>query len=250
MQVPRALRPDDVAPTGRQSQAERAASPRRKYSVARGVVGALGIALPFGLAFGEAFLDGSFDRRGSLSAYYHSGIRDYFVATLVIVGVLLIIYKFFQYNLDNTVTVTAGVAAIFVALFPTHVPDGLGLSPTPLQDKLGEGVVAGVHYTAAVVFFLCMAVMSVLFGRSERARAIRPRLGWLAPSLWRRKWLHWICAAFVIAAVVLLVATRWIDVFGDRDIVVAESTALVAFGLSWAYKGFELDLLMPSLDRD
>ncbi len=203
------------------------------------------------LWFGEPWIDGSFDGRGSLSAYYHSGVRDYLVATLVVVGVLLLLYKFFQHSLDNLLTLVAGAAAIGVALFPTHVPDGIGHFQTPLQDKWGEDFVAGLHYTCAVVFFGCMAVMSWLFGRSEVNRTERPKLlGLPAHSGSRARAVHWACAIVVSLAILLLVTTHWVDVFGDQDIVVAESAALIAFGISWSYKGFELDLLIPSLDPD
>ncbi len=229
---------------------ERRHSLRRAYSLARGVVGALGIALPVGLIFGEPWLDGSVDGRGSLSAYYHSGLRDYFVGTLVVVSVLLFLYKFFEHSLDNLLSWIAGAGALGVAFFPTHVPEGLGVL-TPLQDRFGEGTVAGIHYACATIFFACMAWMSWLFGRRELQRDNRPKLpGPLPPSKKRNVWVHWVCASLVSLAVLLIVGTRWVDVFGSQDIIVGESVALIAFGISWTYKGFELDLMVPSVVRD
>jgi len=245
------ITPDLKAPEGRQSEDARRASPRRSYSLARGVVGGLGILLPIVLWAGEPLIDGSWDGRGSISAYYHSGVRDYFVGTLAVVAVLLLIYKFFQHSLDNVLTWAAGGAALAVAIFPTHVPDGVGHFPTPLQESWGEDFVAGLHYTAAATFFLCMAAMSWLFGRSETQRADRPKLPLLPEHDWKRtRAVHWICAAIVSLMVLLLIATSQVDVFGDQDIWIAESVALIAFGVSWIYKGFELDLLIPSLDPD
>ena len=35
-----------------------------------------------------------------------------------------------------------------------------------------------------------------------------------------------------------------------KHLTIATLFALIAFGLSWSYKGLELDLLVPSLDPD
>jgi len=49
----------------------------------RAIIGIIGIALPIVLIFGEAvFLRGGVHVRGSLSAYYHTSMRDIFVASL------------------------------------------------------------------------------------------------------------------------------------------------------------------------
>jgi len=93
----------------------------------------------------------------------------------------------------------------------------------------------------------CMGLMSFLFSRSELSRTGRPKLGWLpAHSSRRTSAIHWICALVVLVASLLLVVTSGIDVFGKQDVIIAESAALIAFGVSWFYKGFELDLLIPS----
>ena len=58
----------------------------------RTIVGILGILLPVGLVVGEWKLLNAteWEARGSLSEYYHSGVRDAFVGVLVIVGLVLI----------------------------------------------------------------------------------------------------------------------------------------------------------------
>ena len=63
----------------------------------------------------------------------------------------LIFYKFFERNLENTLGIVAGVAAVAVALFATGRPGGGGGIPlSPLQDKLGEDVVQTVARTEQV----------------------------------------------------------------------------------------------------
>src|SRR4051794_4907403 len=66
----------------------------RAYLMLRLAIGALGVLLPVVLLAGDGlFLKGSVWPRESLSAYYHSGMRDEFVGTLVATGVFLITYK-------------------------------------------------------------------------------------------------------------------------------------------------------------
>src|SRR5438132_210540 len=73
----------------------------RSYLLIRTVVGVLGIALPLVLIVGESFfLKGSAEVRGSLSAYYHSPMRDFFVGSLCVIGVLLITYMAARVNAD------------------------------------------------------------------------------------------------------------------------------------------------------
>jgi hypothetical protein len=59
----------------------------------RAIIGIIGIVLPLVLIAGEAFfLRGGVHVRGSLSAYYHTSMRDLFVASLCVTGFFLATY--------------------------------------------------------------------------------------------------------------------------------------------------------------
>src|SRR6266496_784753 len=65
----------------------------RSYLLIRTVVGVIGILLPLAFILGEAvFLGGGVQVRGSISAFYHTSMRDIFVGALCVVGLLLITY--------------------------------------------------------------------------------------------------------------------------------------------------------------
>src|SRR5690554_1749395 len=65
----------------------------RSYLLIRTLVGLLGILLPLLFIVGEAaYLRGGVHVRGSLSAYYHTSMRDIFVAGLCVTGFLLATY--------------------------------------------------------------------------------------------------------------------------------------------------------------
>ncbi|MBI5947205.1 MAG: hypothetical protein HY875_03605 [Chloroflexi bacterium] len=231
--------------TDRPDKDKRPQSIIRSYLLVRSAIGILGILLPLVLLLGDWWLlSGSASARGSLSAYYHSGMRDYFVGTLVIVGFALVIYKFYQLSLDNLITFVGGFAALVVAFFPTGLPS-TGGTLTPLQDRLGEGAVEFVHYAGAGTLFAVLVLLSWRFGKVEAERKDpRPRLRrGPHPDARQRGWFHWGCAAVVTAAILFIVITRFASVFGSQDMLLGESVALIAFGLSWAYKGLEWDTL-------
>lgn len=142
----------------------------RSYLIMRTVVGAFGIALPFVLVLVDGlWLNGNPFPRTSLSAYYYSGARELFVGALSAIGVFLITYKAAEINLDNTLSLLAGLAVLIVALFPTGRPSDL-LRLTPVQNRLGESAVGGIHFAAAGTFILSLAVMSYYFRKREGKR--------------------------------------------------------------------------------
>ena len=212
----------------------------RSYLIMRLCVGALGIALPFFVILGDLPL--SSDRpipRDSLSAYYFSGVRDYFVGVLVIVAVFLITYKVVEKNLDNLLTLVAGFAALAVALFPTGTSDS---KLTPLQRALGVGPVQTVHFIGAAVFIGSLGVICCFFGIREGKRGRRPNARH-SPEFWRR--FHWTCAAVIAGAIAFLPFGKWVlDL--RTTLLVSEVIAVVAFGISWLLKGFERDILTNS----
>lgn len=207
----------------------------RSFLLMRTAIGLLGIGLPLVLLLGDAIFLAGRAPRGSLSAYYHTGVRDVFVGSLCAIGLFLITYMFFHYNWDNVLSIVAGLAVIGVAVFPTG-----GNSPlTPLQERFGEQTVSSVHSVSAAVFILSLAIISLLFGHREGMRRDR------APRQRRRgKMLHWGCAFVIVAAVVYIAVTKWLGAYDEHSLFYGETVATLAFGLSWLMKGFELEILL------
>ena len=113
--------------------------------------------------------------RGSMSAYYYSGMREFFVGSIFGSGAFLLAYKVSEVSLDNTASIGAGICAWLIAICPTG-PPSLAEHPkppppppplNPLQDLIGEGWVKGIHYGASGGFIICLAVVAVLFGVRE-----------------------------------------------------------------------------------
>lgn len=217
----------------------------RSYLLMRATIGFIGVALPIALLVGDwLVLAGEPGAKGSLSAYYHSGVRDLFVGSLAVTAIFLVTYKVFEHNLDNTLSIIAGFAALGVALFPTRRPKDSGIPLTPLQDRFGETPVAATHYVSAAIFLTALAVISFYFGVREGNRPQRGdgRKARMSPTFWRR--FHWACSAAIALAVVFIVVTKltgWVD---EYSLIIGEAIAAFAFGLSWLMKGLELNVLL------
>lgn len=209
------------------------------YVLLRLVVGLLSIALPIILILGDLlFLDGMVRARGSLSAYYYSGMRDIFVGILIVDGLFLITYKVFRRSVDNLLSIIAGIAAVLVALFPTGRPsDSTPL--LPIHEALSEGSVETVHFLSAAVFIGALAIISALFGKREAQAATQGSRKSFA-------WLHYGAAAVILLAIVLIVVTRLFSFWESHSILIGEWMAAWAFGASWFTKGREAPKLLVS----
>lgn len=215
------------------------------YLLIRAIVGIIGVILPLVFIIGEAyFLRGGVHVRGSISAYYHTTMRDIFVAGLCVTGFLLATYMSGQTNTrDFWLSLVAGVAVLGVVFFPTSRPDLLENAPrcgttpmpagcSPVQQQLGERLVAGIHFTCAAVFILSLAWICFLFARREE----------------EHKHAAGMATTLRICGIVIIVAVAWAIVGGLLKITVWELTPLYvgevlsvwAFGVAWLLKARDL----------
>jgi len=152
----------------------------RSYIWLRLVVGGVGLLLPLILWIGEwFFLAAPVQARDSISSYYHSPMRDWFVASLAVIGVLLIAYMLGTWNKESVWSTIAGVALLGVAFLPTerpHLPKGAPLceaTPKPvdctdLEHRFHEHTVGDIHMICAVVALFSLGVIALLFaGRAK-----------------------------------------------------------------------------------
>jgi hypothetical protein len=222
----------------------------RSYLLIRAVVGAIGIALPLVFILGEAFfLRAGVHVRGSISAYYHTSMRDLFVGGLTVVGFLLLTYLAGRKDRpDRLLSSLAGAAVLGVTWFPTSrpqltdgaprcgaVPEPAGCSP--VQQYLGETPAATIHFVCATVFILSLAAISFYFACRARTKA--------APAVAR---IHSACGSTILAAV------AWIGVGGVlhldlgplTPLYVGEVLSVWAFAVSWLTAAREL---LPATGR-
>lgn len=200
----------------------------------RTAIGVLGMALPVvvitsSLARGTAV-------ESSISAYYHTPARDWFVGILWVVGTFLFFYRYRPRTpascrsewqpirsgaADAWLGKLAGVSAIVVALVPTTPPPELSEQPPTI------GV---IHGAAAAVLFICLALFPlILFSQSREQPRVYRGYGWTMLGL----------LAAVIAYAFSPEAVRH-HLAPMRPILVGETLLIIVFALSWFTKGREL----------
>jgi len=189
----------------------------------------IGIALPLVVLFAGGVLHHVW-LEPSISQYYHTKgrltfftTRDLFVGGLFAAGACLYLYKGFSTR-ENVALNLAGVFALFVALLPTAATPG---------DK---GVVSTLHKTSAVLFFLCIAYVSLFRSRDT--------LLLLPPEKRRRyAWGYVGTGLAMIASPLAAVALSFAlePISGYRTIIFwVEAFAVWAFAAYWMIKTFEM----------
>jgi hypothetical protein len=195
------------------------------YLQLRKAIGALGLALPFVLAFGaKIFYDQGV--QSSISSYYWTGMRDILVGTLFAIGFFLLSYQGYG-PADNRAGNMAFVFALGVALFPT-TPDGVA---SGLPRILGY-----VHFAFAALFFGTLIYFClVLFTKTDKKRPTREKV--IRNRIYRG--CGYAMAACILLTLVyaLLPASIAAAVAPYDPIYWLESIAILTFGLSWIVKG-------------
>jgi len=197
------------------------------HKTLRRAIGIVGTFMPLILFLGALMLCRT-GIQSSISAYYHTCMRDVFVGIMCVIGVFLFAYRGYENDEDNFVSNLGGVFAIGVAFFPTTAAHTV----TQLDKIIGW-----VHLSFAVLFFITLVYFSLcLFTRSDVEK--QPT----AMKLKRNR-VYRVCG-YVIAVALLLVVLIYllpIDlkmVFAPyKPIFWLEAIAIVAFGISWLTKG-------------
>lgn len=185
-------------------------------------VGVVGIALPWTLWIGGRIVAG-LPLLPSMSAYYHSPMRDVFVGVLVAVSLFLHLYKGFS-SAENRALDLAGVFGVGVALFPTGAEPGV----TTLTSTL--------HGTFAVIFFACIAYVAV-FRASDTLSLIRDA----AEARRFRDVYRALGVGMVVLPLAAVALSYLLDPGGGRSaIFFVEAAAVTVFAAYWLVKSGEM----------
>lgn len=200
----------------------------------RTAIGVLGVTLPPILILGWLVLAAKVE--SSISAYYYTRMRDWFVGTLWVIGVFLFFYQYRPRQLgqarskresvqtgaaDAWLGKVAGLCAVAVALVPTN--------PPPASKDMPVAIGA-LHGVAAAILFTCLALFPLLLFSQSRTRS----------HVYRG--YGWAMIALVLLVVAYTFAPESLRLIAAplRPILVLETLLIVVFGVSWFAKGREL----------
>jgi hypothetical protein len=196
------------------------------YRALRTIIGSIGIGLPIVLPVGVLLLAGQ-RLPTSVSGYYYTDMRNVFVASMCVIGVFLLAYRFGP--ADNLLAAIAGTAAIGLALAPTARSAGV----------TGWEQAAGVlHLVFAAMFFLALATFCLALFTLDDGRP--------TPQKRQRNVVYRICGVVILGCLVLgvVAATAFPSAVDSelRPLFWLQSLAVLAFGVAWFVKGETLVL--------
>jgi len=216
----------------------------------RKAIGIVAVALPFALAIGENLRDWILPHaaqagraiEGSISAYFHTGMREVFVGSLCAIAVFLVCYKGYQRR-DNIAANMAGSCALLVALFPTRersreaadtgVPAIDSATLFSSANAPDPAFVSYVHFTSAVIFFAILAYMSLyLFTISTKPNP--------TPQKLQRNKVYVFCGITILVCIAVIAIGKFFlpDAVSEQTsyVFIFESIAVITFGFSWLTK--------------
>ncbi len=214
-------------PSGPAAPAESAAVEEafnEAYAFLRKAIGVIALLLPVGVVIGNGWLGHSWELKGSISAYYYTPSRNYFVGSLCALAVFFLSYEyrdFGKYRADNYLSDFACVTALGVAFLPT--------TRGGVQSTRAEEVVGIFHYISAGALFLTLAVFCLFF--FTRSQGVK------TPQKIVRNRVYRSCGVIILSCLGLCLIAMWKAPESWRALFWLESVMVWAFAISWLVKG-------------
>lgn len=216
-------------------------------------IGLLGLILPTVLLI-YARQD-PINRQPTMSDFYYTAMGDVFVGIVIAIGVFLITYKGYserpaRFRLgDFEMSLIAGTAAIFVALFPTPFELGANLCLQTLTDQVaacsiepettiltGLLFVAGpIHFLSAGIFFVCLAYFCLVLFPMGGKRMVDGRAAWSFEHI-----VYWAAGWTILACILAIALLFGFGLEAPKEagaVFWAEAIAVYAFAVAWLVKG-------------
>ena len=209
-------------------------------------MGVIAVLLPLTLWLGGRFVL-SIPPQTSMSAYYHTEMRDVFVGALFAAGFALLLYKGFSRSEDWALNL-AGVLAVGVAYFPTKAESILRCHPpcensciaySGILDRTPNALIdSGFHGPCAILFFLAIGYVCAF--QSRRTLHLIPTARTRHIYMWVYRVLGVAMAALPlsVAALLKLVSAAGSDC-ADRTVFWIEAAGVWVFSVFWLLKTLE-----------
>ncbi len=205
---------------------------QQTFLMLRRSIGYLGIVFPLIVFLGSLFFSDCDEGLSSISAYYHSNMRDVFVSVICVIGVFLFTYR----GHNSTENFAGNFACLFafgIAFFPTDYPD----KDFCMQCTKGAVKIhPTLHGISAAAFFLILTYFAwKLFPKNEESHQDSPQ---------RKKRIktYKTCATVMFVSIILIAIYKFFfqnneSISRFDPVFYLEWAALWAFGISWIVRG-------------
>ena len=203
------------------------------YLAMRRLIGVLGISLPLIIVIG-GFTQSEPGMQGSISGYYYTNMRDFLVGMLSGVALFLISYRGYE-EIDSMVAKMSGIFALGMIFFPAAMYSGKVVRVG--MFLIDDSISANIHLMFSTLFFLALSFNS-LFLFTKRHPGV------MGKEKKRRNIIYRSCGIVMILAIVCITIytffLRGTFLAAMNPVLILESVALFAFGISWLVKGHTL----------
>ncbi len=210
------------------------------HQAMRKAIGILGISLPIILVVGSAAFGKCDEVQQSISAYYHTNMRNIYVGLICAVSLFLFSYRGHDW-MDNLAGYLGCIFALGVAFLPCSIssPNPPCLDPAAVNNPL----LGNLHLLSAGLFFIVLITYSLyLFPKTHEDRETGEEKP-LKPQKKKRNIVFYSCGGLMLLSIILIFV--YMLILEDRNpelkkldpVFWLESIALVLFGISWLTKG-------------
>ncbi len=210
------------------------------YYTMRRAIGILGITLPLILLAGSSLFGGCKEEQVSISAYYHTNMRNIFVGFNCAVALFLFAYRGHD-QMDNLAGYLGCIFVLGVAFLPCTIsaPDLPCLVPASPQNPL----VGKLHNLCALMYFIVLIVYSLFLFPKTHMDMVTGEKMFMGRQKRKRNVVYYACGSIMVVALLLIVVHMWFldDLYPGLErlnpVFWLESIVLLSFGLSWLTKG-------------
>jgi len=207
----------------------------------RKIIGYLGLMLPLILVIGTSIF-GCHQIQSSISDYYHTITRDYFIGITVLISFFFFTYR--GYKGDQIAFKIAAIAVLFLAYFPTIIdPDARENCLEFINTNRSFTISRHIHNTSAIIFFTTLTYICLFLCTNPR----------YATSKFKEAKIRRIIIKFcgyIMLLVVLAIISFFIFKLHEIDrikelhlVFYLEVTALTSFSIAWLVKGRFISVL-------
>lgn len=203
------------------------------YLSMRRFIGFLGIVLPIIVVFG-GFIQNGIVVLDSISNYYYTNMRDFFVGLLFGISLFLMSYSGYE-KIDNIVGNLSGLFAMGIILFPVSMYCGKDVKVGIFL--INDNISGIIHLIFSALFFLSLSFNSIfLFTRHAPGPVSKEKK--------QRNIIYRFCGIIMIFSMLcIIIFTTFLKttfLYKIHPVLILESVALLAFGISWLVKGHTL----------